>query len=686
MRRQCLGWSKFVALLFLLVLGLATRFLSVAQAQTGTPPSSTISSSSGPLAWDFAPVGGGTVTNVGIQDICPPGMCDDHDLTIALPSAAATFYQTMTVQVTFKYTWTSTLPTDLDIFAISPNSADHGPGSPDVTSTGPGEEDLTLTDPLPGLWHIRSVASMAPVPVAAHLVVTMTVAPRPSTPPPPPPAPGFPTFVNYPAPGDCVPPQQPPSCITPGDPLSTTSGSHGAGEPSIGVDWKTGKTFIEAGNHTLRVTFDDSLTPASAFWEDKRSPFARVSLDPILFTDDGHFGGTNRTFSSQLNGVTSELSFTDDDANTWFPTQGSGQPAGVDHQTVGGGPYAGAGLAARTSYPHAIYYCSQDIATAFCSRSDDGGVTFGPGIPIYAFTTVSGVDLPVTPGSCGGLHGHVRVSPDGTAYVPNKNCMDNSGVSRIGVAVSTDNGLSWMVRTIPDSKSISPGSDPSVAAGTNNTIYLGYVNTDGHAKIAVSADRGQHWSKSKDAGTPFGIQNAEFSEVIVGDNNRAAFAFLGTQTSGDTQSADFQGVWHLYVAFTYDTGTTWTTVDATPSDPVQRGCIWNGGGSNPCRNLLDFNDITVDKTGRVLVGYADGCTGSCVTDPSQNASAGPATAQDALATIARQVGGQGLFNAFDGTQFGTKTGDNVGGGKECHGDPAKGVNGGPDCNAHNVKN
>src|SRR5438309_1836563 len=49
---------------------------------------------------------------------------------------------------------------------------------------------------------------------------------------------------------------------------------------------------------------------------------------------------TNRTFSSQLNFVTSELSFTDDDGNTWLPTQGSGQPAGVDHQSVGGGPYA----------------------------------------------------------------------------------------------------------------------------------------------------------------------------------------------------------------------------------------------------------------------------------------------------------------------------------------------------------
>ena len=71
-----------------------------------------------------------------------------------------------------------------------------------------------------------------------------------------------------------------------------------------------------------------------------------------------------------------------------------------------------------------------------------------------------------------------------------------------------------------------------------------------------------------------------------------------------------------------------------------------------------------------------------MNDPSQNASTGPASAQDALATVARQVGGRGLFAAFDGTQFGTKSGDNVGGGQLCYGDPASGVSGGPNCKKH----
>jgi hypothetical protein len=237
---------------------------------------------------------------------------------------------------------------------------------------------------------------------------------------------------------------------------------------------------------------------------------------------------------------------------------------------------------------------------------------------------------------------------------------------------------------VPDASSPANGrgGDPSVGIGARNTLYFGYVNADGHAKVAVSSDRGLHWTKSKDAGTPFGIQNTEFSEVIAGDDDRAAFAFLGTSLPGDDQSHDFVGVWHLYASFTWDSGRTWRTVDVTPSDPVQRGCIWNGGGSDPCRNLLDFNDVTMDKVGRVLIGYADGCTGSCVHDPSQNAAKGPASAQDSLATIARQVGGRGLLSSYDGTGFGT--GDVEGrGGPHCSGGAATGVDDRDDkCNDH----
>ena len=108
--------------------------------------------------------------------------------------------------------------------------------------------------------------------------------------------------------------------------------------------------------------------------------------------------------------------------------------------------------------------------------------------------------------------------------------------------------------------------------------------------------------------------------------------------------------WYMYVATTYDRGATWTAVNATPGDPVQRGCIWNGGGSNDCRNLLDFNDITVDKIGRVMVGYADGCVGPKI-EPKSNCIASnlvSANGYDDHGAIVRQMSGKGLFKKYDG--------------------------------------
>ncbi|MCA1591193.1 MAG: glycoside hydrolase [Acidobacteria bacterium] len=400
-----------------------------------------------------------------------------------------------------------------------------------------------------------------------------------------------------------------------------------AGEPSIGINWNSGNVMFQASLKTLRVTFNDSASPATATWVNKSAlDTSLVTLDPILFTDSV----TGRTFVAQLAGKAALSAYTDNDGDTSIPTLGFGINSGVDHQTIGAGPYA-PGFPA-TLYPHAVYYASQDIALAETARSDDGGLTFGAAIPMYTLL------------QCGGLHGHIKVAPDGTVYVPNKSCGGKQGV-----AVSADNGLTWSVRTVPSSTV--GKNDPSVGVGAGNTVYIGYAGADGHARAAVSRDRGVTWTDVQDVGAAFGIQNTVFPAVVAGDDDRAAFAFLGTPTGGDGTGTNtaFTGVWHLYVATTYDGGRTWTTVDATPNNPVQRGVICTNGTTCPSgtRNLLDFMDVTVDLQGRVLVGYADGCiTSGCIQGVDKNRD-GKVNSLDndgaALATIARQSGGTDLF-------------------------------------------
>jgi hypothetical protein len=443
-----------------------------------------------------------------------------------------------------------------------------------------------------------------------------------------------------------------------------------AGEPSIGADWNTGNIMYMAGTQVSRISFDGSRPPKATWTDVTPGQLANASEDSILYTDS-LFGGKDRTWAEDflLNpGCNANMAYTDDDGGSgglstdWTPEQ-CPYAEGPDHPSVGAGAYHGSPPATAT-YPRIVYYCSQNVDQglgAECTHSEDGGLTWDP--PSHIF----GAGTP-----CGSIHGHIRVSPDGTMYVPQNACGSGQGM-----AISQDNGSTFTYTVVPDSTH--GDTDPSVAADAANTVYFGYEDGSGHPKIAVSTDHGAHWSPSTDVGTPFNITNTKFPEVIGGDAGRAAFAFLGTScpktqpgcSAGD-QSANFPGVWYLYVSLTYDRGLSWHTVNATPNDPVQRGCIWNGGGSNPCRNLLDFNDITIDSHGRVYVGYTDGCTNdpsgayNCDTNPAINDSGCDTTGAGTFSenaseystadctygrqsSVVRQICGQGLIAAYDPT-------------------------------------
>lgn len=400
-------------------------------------------------------------------------------------------------------------------------------------------------------------------------------------------------------------------------------------EPNIGVNWKTGNVMFQALLQTLRVRFDDlacAQTPPSV-WEDVSPPTAATSFDPILFTDHE----TGRTFVSHLllNPLASASAYTEQDGPPWTPSQGAGAGSGVDHQTIGGGPFHDP-VPPGLVYRNAVYYCAQDIAFANCALSVDGGITFGPAVPMYDLQT------------CAGLHGHVKVGPDGTVYVPNASCTGEVNPNENGVAVSTTNGLTWNVSTVPGTAGTG-GSDPSVAVDTAGRVYLGFVDGDKNPAVAVSDDHGATWTNVFDVGAMAGVQNATFPAMVAGGPGRAAMAFYGTTSAGSLNGFDSAGVWHLYVAHTYDGGASWITVNATPNDPLQRGGIHLGGGSEIHRNLLDFFDADLDAQGRMVVGYADGCLGRCVQSPDDARG----NSYTAFGTIARQTGGRRLFAEFD---------------------------------------
>ena len=450
---------------------------------------------------------------------------------------------------------------------------------------------------------------------------------------------------------------------------ATYAVGHDSGEPSIGYDPKAHAALFTSRTTTVRMRWDSAGKLVEA--KDVSDPDAVDSLDPIGFTDQT----THRSFTSQLTAACSLLSYSDDAGSHWTPSTGCGPATLLDHQTVGGGPYPKEGrpaTAGLTGYPDAVYYCAQNGYSGTCARSDDGGLTFPFSSPAY--------NVPESPtihtddpygGACSAIHGHLRVAPDGTVYLPNKGCggtptpnnLTNSEFfgGQPAVIVSEDAGESWNVRKVPGAHN-QDESDPSVAFDKDSTVYFGWedgtnptetqLGTRSAAKIAVSHDHGKTWTTPYDVSSALGVNNVQFPEVIAGDPGRAAFAFIGTPGIGDDQHLGFLGVWHLYVATTLDGGASWTTVDVTPDDPVQRGCVDLQGTSNKnvaddrlCdqRNLLDFNDITLDEQGRVLVAYTDGCVAACVDDAAS-------TKRSNTSMVARQTGGPFLYRAAPGQE------------------------------------
>ena len=589
-------------IVFSLVACVGTALLLTLASFAANPASGTLTVSNPTLTYTGGP---NLISNpsaqVGLN--CTQLPCDNYALTIDLPAS----YED-THQIRIHISWTSPVE-DYDLNVSGVGSSGNNPGVHE-----------TVIAPAKSGTHTVQV-----VPFAVHggtFTGTITLEEKPAVPPVG--TGNGPRFETY-------------------NPPASSGLGQSAGEPSIGfgkpsAQFPGGRYMFVAATETLRISFDDCSSPAKASWEDVTPILTPVTtLDPILESDKDGYG---RTFVSQLGPKMSFLSFTDNDGGIngqalgdWTPSQGAPINPGVDHQTIGVGPFIAGSLGSTNGYPSAVYYASQDVGIAQLGISRDGGLTFGPAIPMYNLT------------QCAGLHGHVTVGPDGTVYVPNAACTPGAvgveGGGAQGIAVSADEGITFAIRTVPES--ISSTSDPSLGAGRGDKvpggrIYFGYEDA-GRAKIAVSDDKGITWRAPVDVGSPFGIKNMVFPQVVAGDDDRAAFMFIGTPTSGDFQdTANFNGVWHMYIATTYDGGQTWTTVDTTPNDPVQIGSICAKGlncGSD--RNLLDFNDLKMDYEGRIVGAYADGCVG-CTT---------AGTSRSDLAAIVRQSGGKRLLAQFD---------------------------------------
>ncbi|MGB0651714.1 MAG: sialidase family protein [Thermoplasmatota archaeon] len=439
-------------------------------------------------------------------------------------------------------------------------------------------------------------------------------------------------------------------------------GAENVGEPTIGIPWNTDSLFFHAGATTIKGVFadDDSVT-----WTDVTPPYQLpINLDPMLVADED----TGRVLAGGLLGPCSLMYYSDDDGVTWLPAGNMCSGAQFDHQSIGIGPKPGVGNPTNSPQLQNAYYCGQ-LGLIGCSVSFDGGVTWTAPTPaVVQFVDPGGDDT----AACGGFHGHWRISRvTGTAMLPVPACASRHGLlvanaGLDGTEVAGVTGLLFEGRTVAGSHEWDGGFDSSIGISRGEGwIYYGQADYMG-ARIGLSKDEGLSWEslgEGADTTTWLDVGQfhdppvvaATFADVQAGDDDRAAFTFLGLEDLDGDGAGDEYGdlyacdepadgenrYWNYYAAFTYDAGNTWE-VQRLTDHPVQVGGIWDGGGGNPCRNLLDFNDMDIDSEGRVHIGYADGCIAEC-----WKVEGGGDDRYAVEPRVLRQVAGNGLFAAFD---------------------------------------
>src|SRR6266566_3897714 len=644
MRKNPLSESGFFNPRILIAVGFCSLGVLLAMFSfAATPSSGTLTDTSGPLTYTAGPFFVANPTPILFVDQGPECFgsaqpCDNFALTVTLPAGYAAAHPNAAVKVTLAWTDAGSGLSDYDLYIYKGTvGSTDGSEAADYQSASSANPEIATISPLVDGTNQYSVKVVPYTPTGESVHVTIELLSgsgsggggTPGFGGPDPTTPGVPRYQNFYAPDG-------------------TSAQSSDGEFNIGFNPHSGRIMTMNIGPIWRLTPPERLNPAKpecceALWEDKTNITTNTGLDPILWTDQK----TGRTFSSNSTvGANAVYGYTDNDGDLWVPFGIAAPNGGADHETIGSGPYPASlsALSTHVNQGEAVYYCSQDIVgPASCYRSDTLGASYGPSVLAY-----NGQGPGVPGGTCGGLHGHIHVAPDGTAWLPVNQC---SGLQ--GGVFSTDGGTTWNTFTVPNAISQTQGADPSIAIDSDSTIYYSYVNNEpvaagnppeGHARVVVGHRVGNtvNWTNYFDIGASHGIKNAAEIEAVGGSSGRAAVGFPGTDVAGDYQAISFPGKWYAFIATTYDAGVTWTTVNATPNDPVQSMTgIWQQGGSHDDRNLLDFNEITVDNKGHVLYGYSDGCVSAgCIAGTAPNDFT-------ANMRVARQSGGKSIFASFD---------------------------------------
>ena len=343
--------------------------------------------------------------------------------------------------------------------------------------------------------------------------------------------------------------------------------------------------------------------------------------DPYIYVDPS----TNRVFTFHMAPilVCSVMSFSDDGGESWQANPRGCSPTVVwDHQTM---VVAKPRSTQTIGYPNILHQCVNAVYAAMCSRSLDGGLSWGPAVPVYP--------NPQPNELCGSQHGHLTASPDGKVYLPTSLCG-----TKPTVYISEDDGLTWRESVIADVDV--PFIDPTVSVDAKGNLYAAYVDESGWLYFSSSKNDGVKWTKPIKVAKGY---TANMPVIVAGDPGKVAIAYPGTndlKKGYDTKGyltdppADLAPKISWGANFTISHNALagkpdFKTIVSTGKDPIGRGRMCERG--TRCSYLVDFIEAVIGPDGRPYAAFADGCVGECARNWDGAQVAG--TANGLLTTV-----------------------------------------------------
>lgn len=407
-----------------------------------------------------------------------------------------------------------------------------------------------------------------------------------------------------------------------------------AWEPTIGAT-PDGTLLVRGYARDAQVlrTRDQGAT-----WQDvtprvDEAAFPPLTGDPYLHVD----AQTGRAFSLDMSPplACNTLSVSDDGGDSWsMHPVACGLGAVNDRPTIW--TSAPRGLP-TVGYQNLVHYCVNSHQSTGCSRSIDGGQTWGP-IRHLIFDEVEGQSC-IEPTA---VPGHPVSGPDGVLYLPRATWVD--GLPR--VAISRDDGLTWTEVLIndelpttvlpstcqPSSQSVHYYDVAFALDEANNAYALWVADVDGLPYLSVSHDAGMTWEEPLPIAPP-GIETAWFPTLAAGSEGRLAAAYMGSPSDKSFPERNEEDVWNAHITIlpsVTTAGSLMATGQANlAGDPLYRGQCGGGanlagadGGPWRCPGIGDFLDLIVDPDGRPWATFVDACHLACQGGASNEAAEG----------------------------------------------------------------